>query len=82
MEITVLYFSVLRDSTGTDREVLVLPEEGATVAVVLEQIRERHPALGEWRDRTLIALNCRFAEEDEIVRDGDELALMPPVQGG
>ena len=82
MEITVLFFSVFRDLAGTDRLLLELPDEPTTVEEVAARIRSEHPSLREWEERTLLALNCNFAKGDEPVNDGDELALMPPVQGG
>jgi molybdopterin converting factor small subunit len=30
----------------------------------------------------LIAVNCEYADGTTVLQDGDELALMPPVQGG
>lgn len=82
MEITVLFFSVFRDLVGTDRLRLELPDDPITVSEVAARIRSEHPGLEDWKERTLLALNCNFARGDEPVEDGDELALMPPVQGG
>ena len=82
MEITVLFFSLFRDSTGTDQRNLTLPEGETSVAEVLEQIYEIYPKLREWDSRMLVARNCEYADRTEKVVPGDELALMPPVQGG
>ena len=82
MKITVLFFSVLRDLAGTDRSVVECPEESCSVSEAVEIVYRKYPALRDWDGRTLVALNCRFAEGGETVREGDELALMPPVQGG
>jgi len=83
MRIEVLYFSVLRQFAGADRESLDLPPSPApTVALALAALRERHPGFAEWEDRLLVAVNCHYAEPGQPLADGDELALMPPVQGG
>ena len=35
-----------------------------------------------WDERLLLAVNAEFANRDSVLREGDEVALMPPVQGG
>jgi len=83
MRIEVVYFSILRDLAGCERESLELPPEPPpTVGSALGALLERHPRLAHWEDRILLALNCRYARTQDPLADGDELALMPPVQGG
>lgn len=82
MKAHVLFFSVLRDITGTDQIDLDLPEQACTVAGVLSQLFERWPALREWDRSLLVAVNQHYAKRDAIVDDGAEVAIMPPVQGG
>lgn len=81
MNIRVLFFSLLQEALGT-AELEITLEEGATVGDALEHLHATHPALREWEGRTLIALDCDYADPDTPLRDGGELALFPPVQGG
>ena len=77
-----LFFSVLRDLTGADQIDVAVEREGFTVADVIQQLYQNHPRIEEWDNKLLIAVNGEFAERDDTLKDGDELALMPPVQGG
>ena len=42
----------------------------------------KHPALAELPPEALLAINQMFVGRDELLRPGDEIALMPPVSGG
>ena len=81
MELRVLYFGALRDQLGLDEESVQLPEP-CRVGEVIDQLEACHAQLAAWRDRLLIAVNLEYADRDAQVTGGDELALMPPVQGG
>ncbi|MGB0155337.1 MAG: MoaD/ThiS family protein [Verrucomicrobiales bacterium] len=80
--IRVLFFSVLRDLTGADQIDVAVEREGLTVADVIQLVYENHSRIEEWDSKLLIAVNGEFAERDDMLKDGDELALMPPLQGG
>ncbi|MEM7600978.1 MAG: MoaD/ThiS family protein [Verrucomicrobiota bacterium] len=82
MKISVLFFSIFREKTGRSELSLSLPSADATVAVALEEIFYQFDALRSWEEKMLIAVNCEYAENSTSLKDGDELALMPPVQGG
>ena len=78
--ITARLFARLREQAGTDCEQVDVPD--GTVADVYRALRARHPELEP--ELTLIrpARNQSFAEWDERVADGDEVAFIPPVSGG
>jgi molybdopterin converting factor subunit 1 len=78
--ITARLFARLREQAGTDREQVDLA--GATVADVYRTLRERHPALEPDLQLIRPARNESFAEWDELVAEGDEVAFIPPVSGG
>lgn len=80
--VTVLYFSLLRELAGTEQETYPLVEEGQLLAVLLEQIHARHPSIASWSGTILWAINGTYARAEDPLHGGDEVALMPPVQGG
>tara|TARA_R110002096_G_scaffold23303_9_gene74255 strand:+ start:734 stop:982 length:249 start_codon:yes stop_codon:yes gene_type:complete len=82
MKVKVLLFSILRDLTGEETLELEVRKDGPLVCDVLEMVFERHPVIREWDSKLLIALNGEFADRNQKVSGEDELALMPPVQGG
>jgi molybdopterin converting factor small subunit len=81
MKVRVHFFAQLRDVTGLSELDLEL-QSNATVAELLENIYQIKPALRA-HDRTLlIGSGVDFAERDHALTDGEEIAIMPPVQGG
>jgi molybdopterin converting factor subunit 1 len=81
MKLRVLFFSVLRDITGTDEITLEVPA-GATMRTLLDQIESRWPKLRAWQNSLLLALDQTYVKRDAPLHDGAEVAIMPPVQGG
>lgn len=79
MRITVLYFGILRDVFGGERDALDLVA-GATVADLVTRVRGSR--VGEVWQGLAVAVNREFAGRETILSDGDEVALLPPVSGG
>ncbi len=84
MKITVRYFALLRERMGHESEVLTWDDAEPTVARLRRHLADRAPALaGMLRDGTLlVAVNREYAAAGSVLRDGDEVALFPPVSGG
>ncbi len=81
----ILYFAWLRQHTGVGEEDVARPEEVNTVAELLEWLRDRGAGYAEaLGDETAIrvAVNRKFASLDSPVKDGDEIAMFPPLTGG
>jgi molybdopterin converting factor small subunit len=57
-------------------------EEGSTVAEVRALMAQRYPAMEKYLGRTAFAVNREYVREEQVLRDGDELAAIPPVSGG
>jgi molybdopterin converting factor subunit 1 len=81
MVITVRFFATLRDRAEDDTVDLVLPNE-ASVGQLLSQLAENYPALDPALSSALVAVNHEFAFQEDLLADGDEVALFPPVSGG
>jgi molybdopterin converting factor subunit 1 len=80
MTVTVLLFASYADALGTASLDLELPRE-STVTQVVAAVRAR-PGAERLPAAPLVAVNLQYAAGDRIVRDGDEVALIPPVAGG
>jgi molybdopterin converting factor subunit 1 len=80
MQVRVLFFGSLRDAGMAGAEV-TLPE-GATAAELLDLLAAEHPVLCGMRDSLALAINQEYASRDSLLREGDEVALLPPVSGG
>ena len=82
MTAKVLFFSLLRGLVGENEIEWEVGEDGLKVAVLLDQLYERWPSLREWDSKILVALDLDYVERDALVMPGQEVAVMPPVQGG
>jgi molybdopterin synthase catalytic subunit len=81
IRIEVLYFAILRERLGRDRETLALPP-GSDVRGARAALAARHPDIAPLLPRIATAVNRSMAPDDRPLADGDELALIPPVAGG
>lgn len=81
MRIDVLYFAVFREKLGRDGEPLELAD-GATVRDAIAALAERHEPIARLRGKFRVAVNQEFSDDDHVLADRDELALIPPVAGG
>jgi molybdopterin converting factor subunit 1 len=92
VRVKVLFFGVLRDWFGVPDEVVELPDS-ATVGELLRVLRGRtskdlmgnsaESGAGEQLWRSLaVAVNREYGSTSIVLREGDEVALLPPVSGG
>ena len=81
MKIVVRYFALFRDTTGTDQDSLVI-DDGSTVSELLETIRKKYPDMEKTKRDVLVSVNRNFATHELKLKDGDEVAIFPPVSGG
>jgi molybdopterin synthase catalytic subunit len=81
MKVRVLYFGQLRELAGK-REEQVEIEEGATVQRLFDQIAIEFTELRNFDDVIAIGVNQAFARRNQVLRDSDEVAMLPPVSGG
>jgi molybdopterin converting factor subunit 1 len=81
MRVRVLYFGVLKEIFGRESEALEL-EDGALVADLLRSYRGRELGAARFWESIAVAVNQEYARGEDLLRDGDEVALLPPVSGG
>ncbi|MGA2833201.1 MAG: molybdenum cofactor biosynthesis protein MoaE [Terracidiphilus sp.] len=79
MQVRVFSFGVLRDWLGASAATIELPE-GATVRELLARLSERR-AVAMLRG-IAVSVNAEYATVDHLLREGDEVGLLPPVSGG
>lgn len=81
MKVRLLYFAILRDIIGKSEDELEVPE-GTPAAEIWNRLRAKHSALARYERPPMTAVNERYVSADEPLRDGDEVAFIPPVAGG
>src|SRR6266550_1401253 len=81
ISVRILFFGAARDAAGTDEAELKLspPYNSANV---FEQVLETYPGLRRFGKSLLFAVNQEYAQPNQEVADGEELAVFPPVSGG
>lgn len=81
--ITVRFFAMLRDRAGT--ECMELDLRGPVrLSELRDIITHKIPSLSEVLESPsiLVSVNQEFATPDTEVKDGDEVAFLPPFSGG
>jgi len=81
MRVTVLFFGVLKEMLSSESQTIELPP-GATVDAVLSHYSALLPQQPRLWSSLAIAVNQSYAPSGCLLRDGDEVALLPPVSGG
>ena len=79
--VTVKLFAAYQEAYKVPELVLEFPPE-TSVTGVLENLIAEHPELKQWRNLTRFGVNLQFVEPDTLLKDGDEVVLIPPVSGG
>lgn len=84
MRVKLLCFGVLKDLLGLATEEVQVPE-GSTVADLLRNLERRTSNstmdAKVWHSLA-VAVNREYSPAGTVLRDGDEVALLPPVSGG
>ena len=80
MTVTVLLFASYADLFGTRSLDIELPT-GATVRQLVERLAG-FPGAERLPPRPLVAVNQDYAKETRVLKQGDEIAVIPPVAGG
>lgn len=80
MRVRLLLFAMYAEALGAHELPLDLPA-GATAADALAAVRRRTGA-ERLPPKPMIAVNQRYAKPETALKEGDEVALIPPVAGG
>jgi molybdopterin synthase sulfur carrier subunit len=80
MKCKIKAFGISREIVGGGLVELDLPE-GQTVSGLKNQLFGKYPQLAALQS-VYIAVNSEYADENAMLKEGDEIALIPPVSGG
>ncbi len=81
MTVVVRFFALSRQVTGK-REVKIRLPKDATAALLMEALKKRFPKFEALSGSLKLAVNWDYADPETVLRDGDEVAVIPPVAGG
>lgn len=80
MQIQLLFFGITSDITGSRSEDITV-SEGITIKELKEKLLIDYPKLKN-NNSFSIALNTEYVNDNAIIKNGDVIALIPPVSGG
>lgn len=81
MKIKIKFFASIREIVGKN-EIEIEINSNTKVGDVIENLKLQFPKLKKVESTTIIVLNHNIANLDKEVKEGDVLALFPPVSGG
>lgn len=81
MRVKVLFFGLVRGVAGLADEEVEVPG-GTTVGGLWGEYERRFPRLREAAGSVFFAVNQEVTDRTQALKDGDEVAFMPPVSGG
>jgi molybdopterin converting factor small subunit len=81
MRVSITFYSYIAEMTGCAQTV-ESPPEGSTLYQLYQQLAVRFPKLAAMEKSTLMAVGVDYQPRNYVLKDGDEVALFPPVQGG
>jgi MoaD family protein len=81
MSVTVHFYSYFKDLTGCEQATEEIGS-GSTIAELQQKLFKRFPKLAAMEKSTLIAVGVDYQSKTYVLKEGDEISLFPPVQGG
>jgi molybdopterin synthase sulfur carrier subunit len=79
--VNVRMFAGLKDLVGSRDIDMTLPT-GATVGDLRQQLADAYPIVRPFLPTLVCAVDEEYVPSDHVLRDGDLVALIPPVSGG
>lgn len=81
MNVTLKLFSLAKDLAGfEERRISVNPP--ARADDILQYLVGLNPKFEQWKSSLRLAVNLEYVNSDHPLREGDEVAVIPPVSGG
>jgi molybdopterin converting factor small subunit len=81
MRVSILFHSYFKDLTGCAETTETIPD-GITLGDFYQRLMARFPKLSAMQKSTLMAVGVDYQDRSYVLKDGDEISLFPPVQGG
>ena len=72
-------FAGIKQKIGKD-EIIINADREIKVRELISIIKEQYPEIKELN--FFVSVNHEFADEEKVIKEGDEIALLPPVSGG
>jgi molybdopterin synthase catalytic subunit len=81
VRVKVLFFGMLKDIVGRSEDYIEVADESRLESVFARYARQ-FPRLTDLESSIVLACNQEFCDRSAAIREGDEIAFLPPVSGG
>ena len=81
MRLKLRFFASHREAMGSERRTVEVPD-GTNVGQLINKLAGENPAMKKLEGHTIVAVNQEQVERGHRLKDGDEVAMYPPVGGG
>jgi len=81
MKIDILLFGVVKELAGSSQVKLEINQPQISVSDLKTQLYQKWPETQKLKS-LLIAINENYAQDTDMIKVGDEIAIIPPVSGG
>lgn len=81
MQVRVTFYSYFKELAGCAETTEIMPA-ASTLGALHDQLMARFPKLAAMKKSTLLAVGVDYQTRDYVLKEGDEVSLFPPVQGG
>ena len=81
MNIHVRFYSYFKEITGCPHVIETIAE-GSTLRDLIDHLSAHFPGFASMRKSMLVAVGVEYQDGNYQLKEGDEVSLFPPVQGG
>ena len=81
MRVRILYFASARGIVGKRREIISI-DEASNISELVHTLHGMHPGLKAIERATRYAVNLEIVDGDTVLHEGDEVGVLPAVNGG
>ncbi len=81
MKVRLKFFALYREIVGSG-EVDKNVASGSCVKELLQRLFADYPTLKKYSNEILVSVNRNYASENTELKEGDEVAVLPPISGG
>jgi len=81
MRVKVSFYSYFKDLTGCSETSVTVPA-GSTLVDLVKTLSEQVPKLAAMQRSLLMAVGIDYQAGNYVLKEGDQVSLFPPVQGG
>ena len=81
IRVNVKLLALARDLAGTNETVLSL-EPNTKISSLIDSLVQQYPRFRDWKNYLRFAVNYEYVDNNYVLHDNDEVAVIPPVSGG